>query len=105
MFETLKTVWKKSLNFPDPQKLTIPGGMPGGPTAISLEGQSYVEIDGCEGLTVYEEGEICMRVKEGILRITGKTLSLKIYYGKRIAICGCIETVEFLNRKNGEGKK
>lgn len=105
MFENLKNIWKKSLALSDPQKLTVPAGMPGGPTAISLEGRSYIEVDGCEGLTVYEEEVICMRIKEGMLKIQGQDLSLKIYYGKRIAVCGRIERVEFEEKKQREDQR
>ncbi len=95
MLEKLKRIWKKVADSADPQALAIPGGMPGGPTGISIEGRCYIEVDGCKGLSDYEEHLVCVRIKEGLLRIQGENLSLKIYYGTRIAVCGRICALSF----------
>ena len=79
----------------DPQALTPPAGTVLGGTEIVLCGRDFIEIEGCKGLTAYTEEKICMLVKEGVLCISGQQLSLKIYRGAHIAICGKITGVLF----------
>ena len=95
MFEKIAAKAKSALKRGDPQRLSLPAGMPGGATGIALEGRSYVEIDGCRGLTEYGEARVSMRVKEGALTVTGRGLELKIYHGGRVAVCGDLDGVFF----------
>ena len=86
----------------DPQSISLPPDLPGGPTGITMEGRSYIEIDGCRGLCAYSTACIAVRVKEGVLSIYGEDLCLKIYRSARIAICGRISGVSF--GEDGIGK-
>ena len=85
---------KKSLFARDPQSLSLPPEV-GGPTGITMEGRSFIEIDGCRGLCAYSGSCIGVRVKEGILSVYGEELCLKIYRGARIAVCGRIGGLSF----------
>lgn len=61
----------------DPSSLCPPPSSRFGQTDISLCGRMLLEIDGCYGLTEYSACKISVRIKEGILSILGKELSLK----------------------------
>ena len=79
----------------DPDTLSPPPGFAPGPTDVSLAGRGCVEITGCKGIELYEERRIRLRVKEGILSVSGSDLTLKTYHGKNIAVCGRIDAVCF----------
>lgn len=79
----------------DPQALAPPAGTAFSGTEIVLCGRDLIEIEGCRGLITYTEEEIGMLIKEGTLCINGQHLSLKIYRGAHIAICGNIQSVLF----------
>ena len=95
MLEKLKKLLPQNTFSSDPQGLSMPPGMPGGATGIHLEGQNYIEVEGCRGLTTYTENLIGIRIKEGVLKVQGDDLSLKIYLRTRLAVCGKIRCISF----------
>ena len=86
----------------DPSSLCPPPGSRFGQTDISLCGRMLLEIDGCYGLTEYSACKISVRIKEGILSVLGKELSLKTYSGARIAVGGSSEEIRFEEAPKGE---
>ncbi|MEW9124819.1 MAG: sporulation protein YqfC [Thermotaleaceae bacterium] len=62
---------------------------------ITLLGDMQMYVENHKGIVEYSQIRIRVKVKNGILRITGKELSIKSIVTDEIIICGSIESVEF----------
>ena len=75
-----------SLGFPD----TLIDG-----TDINIISNKEVTLDGCKGILVYENDEIRLRLKKGVVCIHGEELTLKTFFGSYISVRGNILSVSF----------
>lgn len=57
-----------------------------------------VTVSGCNGVLVYEDEVILLRLSQGGLRIDGKELMLKSYYAGEMQITGRIRGMELCPR-------
>lgn len=62
---------------------------------ITLLGDMQMYVENHKGIVEYSQIRIRVKVKNGILRITGKELSIKSIVTDEIIICGSIESIEF----------
>ena len=62
-------------------------------------------IDGCKSITAYRQDCIVLQLCDRNLRIRGKELILKSYYGSSISVSGRIESIELISHDNAEDLK
>ncbi|QEK12359.1 sporulation protein YqfC [Crassaminicella thermophila] len=63
---------------------------------ITLLGNLQLYIENHKGIIEYSKLKIRVNTKSGVIRITGKDLSIKTIITEEIIICGNIENVEFI---------
>ncbi|MGM9637239.1 MAG: YabP/YqfC family sporulation protein [Eubacteriales bacterium] len=61
--------------------------------SLTMEDGRNVQINGCERVLVYEDDCVLIRLKNCKLRISGKSLTLRGYFGTEIVIGGFIYTL------------
>lgn len=66
---------------------------------LELLGNQRVLIENHCGLLEYGDTQMCIKVKNGMIRICGKGLGLALMSRERLIICGCIDTVQLLRGK------
>lgn len=72
--------------------------LPGVPL-IEIAGDSRVLIEHHFGVTEYGRCQICVRVKYGLVIITGSRLELARMTRQILVVTGCIETVRLERRR------
>ena len=61
----------------------------------SITGRHSIELCGCCGLVTYKDELMEILLCDSLIRISGKHLTLKHYYGGRMIISGIIDSVEY----------
>lgn len=74
------------------------GALPGIPL-VEISGDRRVLIEHHQGVVAYGCCEICVRVRYGILSVSGSGLNLARMTKEQLVICGCIESIRLI--KNG----
>ena len=67
-----------------------------GETLLEVVGTQRVLIENHCGLLEYGDTQMCIKVKNGSIRICGRNLSLALMSRERLIICGCIDTIQLL---------
>lgn len=77
------------------------GVLPGVPL-VEISGDRRVLIEHHQGVVAYGCHEICVRVRYGILSVSGSSLNLARMTKEQLVICGCIDGVRLM--KSGGGR-
>lgn len=77
--------------------LELPVGSLSGAARIELTGNRRAVIDGCHGIVEYNDGLIRLSTSSGILRFTGRNLSISCLTEENAVVEGVILSVEFLS--------
>lgn len=75
------------------EKLGIPPETLAGLPVVELTGDMAVMIEQHQGICAYSEGEVCVRVSSGMLRITGSGLTIRLMNHRRMILLGKIMAV------------
>lgn len=67
-----------------------------GESAITIYSNNKLQIENCKGIIRYEEREILLKTKSGVLQISGVDLLLDSMVGEEILVVGKIDKLEFL---------
>ena len=79
-------------------RMNLPGeNMPGGTMIEILDGKRVL-IEGQKGVTHYSPEEVCIRTKDGQLRVCGIDLQVCVMSKDQLVICGQIHTVNICRR-------
>lgn len=70
---------------------------------VEITDDRRVLIEHHQGVVAYSPGEICIRVRFGLVRIWGANLFLAKMNTEQVVICGCIAGIELL--KKGRNRK
>lgn len=62
---------------------------------IHIEGTHVVSVEGCAGILEYERESVVLRLKHRTVRVSGKDLTMRSFFGSHIIICGTISSVCF----------
>lgn len=92
-----KDVMKRLAGFRDMSDDVLPG-VP----LVEITGDHRVLIEHHRGVVAYGCHEICVRVRYGILSVSGSALNLARMTKDQLVICGCIENVRLM--RSGGGK-
>lgn len=63
---------------------------------ITLLGNLQLYIENHKGIIEYSKLRIRVNTKSGVIRITGRDLSIKTIIAEEIIVCGKIENIEFI---------
>ncbi|QZY56550.1 sporulation protein YqfC [Crassaminicella profunda] len=63
---------------------------------ITLLGKLQLYIENHKGIIEYSDTRIRVNTKSGVIRITGRELSIKTIVTEEIIICGQVENIEFI---------
>lgn len=74
-----------------PGRMEVPGM-----ALIEIAGEHRVLIENHKGVTEYEDGRICVRVKYGQVCVCGCGLTLAQMTCSKVVICGRIDSVTLL---------
>lgn len=77
------------------------GVLPGVPL-VEISGDCRVLIEHHQGVIAYGDQEICVRVRYGILSVSGSGLRLARMTKEQLVICGCIDGVRLLKSRGGK---
>jgi len=77
------------------QLLEMPSGALSGNCHMEFYGNRQAMIEGCRGVLEYEEGLVRLSTDTGILKFTGRSLSLTCLTGDSAVISGFILSVTF----------
>lgn len=69
-----------------------------GETVVEVIGQGRVLIEGHNGISSYDDCEICVNIRLGIAKIAGCNLKLTIMSRNKLVISGVIQHIDFLRR-------
>lgn len=72
----------------------LPGEAVPGCPLIEIAGERRVLIENHQGVIQYGEGEMCLRVSYGYIRISGCGLRLMRMTRQQVVICGRINGIE-----------
>lgn len=76
--------------------LSLPSGLLGNCTKMEWTDNRQVQIDGCCGVSEYEDTHIEAATAGGSVRFWGEHLELTFLSADCILINGCLQSVEFL---------
>lgn len=77
--------------------LELPVGSLSGCANIEMLGNRRVVIDGCQGIIEYGDDIVRLSTTSGVLRFTGRSLSLNCLTQDSAVIEGFILSIEFLS--------
>ncbi len=63
---------------------------------ITLIGDLQLYIENHKGIVEYSKQRIRINTKSGVIRVTGKDLSIKTVITEEIIVCGYIDTIDFM---------
>jgi len=75
--------------------LEMPPGAISGGAHMEFYGNRQVTVEGCRGVLEYDEDAVRLSTDTGIVRFTGRSLSLTCLSGDSAVISGFILTVAF----------
>ncbi|WP_316245030.1 sporulation protein YqfC [Gracilibacillus massiliensis] len=87
MREKLKTVFTNTFDLPSEVTLELP--------RITMIGSIHAYIENHQGLVVFSESELLLKVHQGLVRIKGENFVLKMMIDKDILLEGTIQDVRF----------
>ncbi|WP_073201775.1 sporulation protein YqfC [Gracilibacillus kekensis] len=87
MRETLKTVFTNTFDLPSEVTLELP--------RITMIGSIHAYIENHQGLIVFSETELLLKIHQGNVRINGEGFVLKMMIDKDILLEGTIKDVKF----------
>ncbi len=87
MREKLKTVFTNTFDLPSEVTLELP--------RITMIGSIHAYIENHQGLIVFSETELLLKVHQGLVRINGESFVLKMMIDKDILLEGTIKDVRF----------
>lgn len=62
---------------------------------IEISGNREIVVDGCEGVFEYSDSYIKIKLKKGVLILSGNNLNIVCFENSLITLKGKIETLEF----------
>ncbi|MEG2003682.1 MAG: YabP/YqfC family sporulation protein [Clostridia bacterium] len=74
-------------------------------THIEIRGNSFLMLDGIERLLCYEDEKIAIKCRDESICIRGKNLTLDCLSDNKIAVKGCILSLEFVGIQVESEKK
>ena len=77
------------------------GVLPGVPL-VEISGDRRVLIEHHQGVVAYGCREICVRVRYGILEVSGCGLNLALMTKEQLVICGIIDGVRLIRNRGGK---
>ncbi len=78
------------------QTLDLPTGALVTASRLEITGNRRVMIEGCRGITAYNEDCVCLRVAEGTLRLMGRDLCMNCLNPTCTVVTGNVLSLEFL---------
>lgn len=69
--------------------------LPGIPL-VEINGDQRVLIEHHQGVVAYGSREICVRVKYGLVSVSGSSLRLARMTREQLVICGCVEGIRLV---------
>ena len=73
--------------------LDLPGDLIAGVPRVELTGCGEAVIEQHRGIAHFSPDEVCIRVRGGIVRVTGSSLSIRRMNRAQIALTGCVAAV------------
>ncbi|MDD3229710.1 MAG: YabP/YqfC family sporulation protein [Oscillospiraceae bacterium] len=83
------------MKFPDEPSLLAQSG-----AKLELAGNREATVDGCGGVLVYTQEVVCIRYGRGVLRFTGRGLSLHSLEARSLIISGYITDIAYAARNS-----
>lgn len=62
---------------------------------IEMFSNKEVFVDGCGGILEYNDVYVKIRIKKGMIIISGTNIDIPVFEGKTITIKGTIDSIEF----------
>lgn len=90
-----KHIWNRLLVGVD-----LPGEVLPGVSLVEIMEDQRVLIENHSGIIGYTNTEICIKVKFGVIKVSGCNLSLARMSGQQLVITGCIDSVNLCRRKS-----
>lgn len=75
--------------------LDLPQNIAGGVSTITVIGNNEISINECGCIMKYEDDELFLQLSDRVLKIYGKNLMLKTFFGNNILVRGNIYRIEF----------
>ena len=86
-----RKLWKLAAEVVQPVGVNIPGC-----PLIEIMGNDRILVENHRGLIGYHNGEICIKTKSFMIRITGRDLGVSKMTDQDLVVHGTIEAVQFL---------
>lgn len=81
------------------ERLDLPGEPVPGQPLVEVSGDCRVLIEGHRGVREYSRERIGVRVNYGLVQVCGSALELRCMTREQLVICGRIDCVQLLRRK------
>ena len=65
---------------------------------VEILGEHRVLVENHQGVAGYSSCEVCVKVKFGIIKISGQELTLSKMSGEQLVVSGCIDCVQVYMR-------
>lgn len=77
-------------------RLEIPRDVIGNEPRITLMGNGLIHIEGFSGILEYDESKTLIGVKDGVVGIYGKNITISLITEEFIELAGEMKTIEFM---------